>query len=66
MFGKLVRALLISTAATMGAVLVLRHLEKTGQGAVTLPPRKRVREVDADRLSAGERDALLQELEAQL
>jgi|GEM_PF-3492905 len=67
--GKLFRALLITTAATGAfavALTVIRKRHETAAAPAPASPLEAPREVDADAMPAGERDALLDELAAQL
>lgn len=82
MIGKLFRAAMIAGAATFGSVLLLRYVESRGPGARKAgdaggPEDFRVRprtprrpadiaEVDADRLTPLETQALLRELDEQI
>lgn len=62
MIRKLIRALVVTSAATAGAVILLRMLEKRESSRPVLGSA----EVDADRLDEKHRSALVAELEAQL
>lgn len=62
---KLIKAFVVSAAATLGAAVVLRHLD--ARSAPETPTDERANgEVDADSLSPDERSAMLAELEGQL
>lgn len=63
MLGRLLRALIVTAAATGAAFLVLRRFDA---GAPEQPRAPASQEVDADALSDTERAALLKELEDQL
>ncbi|NNE70085.1 MAG: hypothetical protein HKN29_06935 [Rhodothermales bacterium] len=62
---KLIKALVISAGTTLGAAVLLKHLDSRERAETATEPSLNG-EVDADRLTADERDALLAELEGQI
>ena len=66
---KLIRAALISAAATVGSVVLLRHLESRADKdhiRLRAPGDPLITVVDADGMTPDEREALLSELGSHL
>ncbi|MFT4603343.1 MAG: hypothetical protein ACI9W4_000056 [Rhodothermales bacterium] len=65
---KLIRALVVSTAATIGAAIVLQRLDQRIPAEIDQGEESQQSgpEVDADQIDPAQRKAMLAELEAQL